>query len=133
MRRHTVVSVTDWADVVAAASHVTVRERPTPRPRAQRPAPARVKVADVLIGSSRVNMRADWRDQSGCVGAHAIMLDDRHETAAKMICADCPVIAECRADALTHREPAGVRGGMAPLERAELVDRRRKAHRRLAS
>ncbi|MDO5629317.1 MAG: WhiB family transcriptional regulator [Mobilicoccus sp.] len=43
------------------------------------------------------------------------------DSAAKMVCAACPVIEQCREHALAVREPYGVWGGMTEDERtAEL-------------
>jgi WhiB family redox-sensing transcriptional regulator len=39
------------------------------------------------------------------------------ESAAKAVCARCPVLALCRAHALAAREPYGVWGGMSESER----------------
>lgn len=39
------------------------------------------------------------------------------ETAAKLICAGCPVIRECAAHALASREPYGVWGGLTESDR----------------
>lgn len=62
-----------------------------------------------------------WRDEALCaqtdptvffpeVGANA--------TAAREVCAVCPVRAACLADALAHRDwTYGVRGGMTPAQR----------------
>lgn len=87
---------------------------------------ARVKVGVVLGGSSRVDVTAAWRQAAACIGAVDMMLDEVHEHAAKALCAQCPVVAECLAEALTYREPAGVRGGLSPYERAVLVTARRR-------
>jgi WhiB family redox-sensing transcriptional regulator len=43
------------------------------------------------------------------------------ETAAKAVCAGCPVIAECAAHALASREPYGVWGGLSESEREEIL------------
>lgn len=40
--------------------------------------------------------------------------------AAKAICAECPVIRECRSHALRVREPYGVWGGLTEEERASI-------------
>lgn len=47
------------------------------------------------------------------------------EAAAKAVCADCPVIAECAAHALAVREPYGVWGGLSEDDRDEILDRAR--------
>ncbi|MGL4172981.1 MAG: WhiB family transcriptional regulator [Actinomycetota bacterium] len=41
----------------------------------------------------------------------------QRDAAAKLICAQCPVIAQCRDHALRVREPYGVWGGMTEEER----------------
>ena len=43
------------------------------------------------------------------------------ESAAKALCAVCPVVQECLNHALTVREPYGVWGGMTEGERAALA------------
>ena len=45
----------------------------------------------------------------------------RRETAAKEVCAGCPVRAECAAHALVTREPYGVWGGFTESERLRLL------------
>ena len=45
----------------------------------------------------------------------------QRETAAKAICASCPVQPECREHALVMREPYGVWGGTTETEREELL------------
>ena len=40
---------------------------------------------------------------------------------AKTICAQCPVINQCREYALNHHEPYGVWGGLSEEERANIV------------
>jgi WhiB family redox-sensing transcriptional regulator len=47
------------------------------------------------------------------------------EEAAKSVCADCPVLWECRQYALEAREPYGVWGGLGEEERASLLRDRR--------
>jgi WhiB family redox-sensing transcriptional regulator len=46
------------------------------------------------------------------------------ETAAKAVCATCPVIAQCRAHALAIREPYGIWGGLGEDEREKLIGKR---------
>lgn len=43
------------------------------------------------------------------------------DAAAKAICANCPVILECRAHSLASREPYGVWGGLTEDERFALL------------
>ena len=45
----------------------------------------------------------------------------RRDAKAKAICADCPVIAQCRAHALQVHEPYGVWGGLTEDERSQLL------------
>ena len=40
---------------------------------------------------------------------------------AKAICRDCPVVEECRQQALRTREPYGIWGGLSEEERAEIL------------
>jgi WhiB family redox-sensing transcriptional regulator len=85
----------------------------------------------------------DWQMLSACRGAEPTLFFHpegergqaraRRERAAKQICATCPVIAECRAHALTVREPYGVWGGLGEGERAELLARRDAAARQAAT
>lgn len=52
----------------------------------------------------------------------------RRDAAAKAICAECPVLQQCREHALAVREPYGVWGGMSEEDRAlELSTRLPKA------
>lgn len=46
---------------------------------------------------------------------------EHRETAAKAICALCPVIADCRAHALQVQEPYGIWGGLTENERLRLL------------
>ncbi|MEH3032772.1 MAG: WhiB family transcriptional regulator [Aeromicrobium erythreum] len=43
------------------------------------------------------------------------------EAAAKAVCAECPVVAQCLAHAIQVREPYGVWGGMTVEERAVII------------
>lgn len=43
------------------------------------------------------------------------------EERAKEVCRNCPVIAECRAHALTVQEPYGVWGGLTEEERTAIL------------
>ena len=45
----------------------------------------------------------------------------RREGQAKVLCASCPVRAECAAHALATREPYGVWGGLTEYERVRLL------------
>lgn len=47
----------------------------------------------------------------------------RRDAAAKEICAECPVIMQCGAQALRVREPFGVWGGLTEDEREALLAR----------
>jgi WhiB family redox-sensing transcriptional regulator len=67
----------------------------------------------------------NWSDQAACltaepetffpVGSGGAALDE--VSAAKAICARCPVLGECRAYALSSRQPFGVWGGLDEEER----------------
>lgn len=45
----------------------------------------------------------------------------RRETAAKAVCATCPVLERCRQHALDAHEPYGVWGGLSEQDRVELL------------
>ena len=51
----------------------------------------------------------------------------QREHAAKQICQDCPVLAHCRAHALTTTETYGIWGGLSEAERARHTRRSRHA------
>ena len=57
----------------------------------------------------------------------------RRDDAAKAICAQCPVIAECGEYALAAQEPYGVWGGLTQEERRELIRESREEARRLSA
>ena len=50
------------------------------------------------------------------------------EASAKAICVTCPVIASCRAHALSAREPYGVWGGLSEHEREDIIAGRETWH-----
>jgi hypothetical protein len=61
-----------------------------------------------------------WRDEALCRQTDPeIFFPElgQNPTAAKRVCAVCPVRAVCLADAIERREPHGVCGGMTPNER----------------
>jgi len=49
------------------------------------------------------------------------------DSAAKAICASCPVIVQCRSHALAVREPYGVWGGLSEDDRETILSGRRPA------
>lgn len=57
----------------------------------------------------------------------------RRDDAAKAICAQCPVITQCREYALAAQEPYGVWGGLTQEERRELVRQSREEAQRLTA
>lgn len=46
---------------------------------------------------------------------------NKHENAAKAVCASCPVIEQCRDHALTAQEPYGIWGGLTEDERLVIL------------
>jgi WhiB family redox-sensing transcriptional regulator len=56
----------------------------------------------------------------------------RRDRAAQAICAECPVIAQCREHALAVREPYGVWGGLTEDDRVAMYARRKTASSTLA-
>lgn len=56
----------------------------------------------------------------------------RRVEAAKEICAQCPVLQQCREHALAVREPYGIWGGMSEEERVAEIAARKRARIRYA-
>ncbi|SHN35848.1 WhiB family transcriptional regulator [Cryptosporangium aurantiacum] len=73
----------------------------------------------------------DWQLEGSCRGLDSALFfhpDNergpsraRRESAAKAICASCPVVEPCREHALAVREPYGVWGGLSEAERTQLL------------
>jgi WhiB family transcriptional regulator, redox-sensing transcriptional regulator len=72
----------------------------------------------------------EWQLQSACRAADPDLFfhpegergpsRTKRETAAKQVCASCPVLRECRLHALSVREPYGVWGGLSEDDREAL-------------
>lgn len=66
-----------------------------------------------------------WREEADCATTDPEVFfpePGQSPNAAKQVCAECPVRAECLIDALAHRDIAfGVRGGLTPTQRRELL------------
>ncbi|MGW7065595.1 WhiB family transcriptional regulator [Streptomyces sp. NPDC054855] len=71
---------------------------------------------------------APWVERAACRGCDPDTFfpsgrspdDTESEAAAKRLCASCPVVADCLAEALAHEESAGIWGGLTVRERREL-------------
>ena len=73
------------------------------------------------------DLRLGWQEQARCQGADARLFfgpekertrdREAREGEAKMICASCPVLRECRAHALGTPELFGVWGGLSEADR----------------
>lgn len=77
----------------------------------------------------------DWRSRAACLDVDPELffpvatdgpVYDAQVTAAKAVCARCPVVAECLAEALA-RIPDGIAGGLTEVERRALRRRPRRA------
>lgn len=76
-------------------------------------------------------IKADWIKQGNCVKTPwpELFFDEENRasvTEAKLECASCPVIAECRKYALDTGESHGVWGGLTANERFKLKTRQRR-------
>lgn len=81
----------------------------------------------------------DWQLSSLCRGVDSAVFFHpdgerglarvKRETRAKALCAQCPVLEQCRAHALAVNEPYGIWGGMSEAERVIAV---RTANRQIA-
>lgn len=62
-----------------------------------------------------------WQLDALCVGTDPELFcalpGSRDETAARMICAECPVRADCLADAYAEGDDTTIRGGLTADER----------------
>ncbi|QQZ17242.1 MULTISPECIES: WhiB family transcriptional regulator [Rhodococcus] len=77
----------------------------------------------------------DWQHRASCRGSDTEMFFSpdgergnvraQREHAAKQVCHNCPVLADCRAHALTATEAYGIWGGLSENERARLTRRTR--------
>jgi WhiB family redox-sensing transcriptional regulator len=69
---------------------------------------------------------ADWANLGRCADGDpdALFVQGRAQREAKVMCKNCPVVAECLADALDNRTEFGVWGGMTERERRALLRRR---------
>jgi WhiB family redox-sensing transcriptional regulator len=75
--------------------------------------------------------RSNWQAEARCRGLDVSVFYHpenerdpsraRREAAAKAICAQCPVVAQCLLWALATREPYGVWGGTSAQEREALL------------
>lgn len=79
-----------------------------------------------------------WREHARCIGVPLSVFFPEPTgptcfDAARVYCASCPVIDDCREDALANRAltSEGFRGGMTPRERAKRP--RRKLHQRVCN
>ena len=67
----------------------------------------------------------DWAQHGACGKAEpdALFVLGAAQQAAKRVCRDCPVIAECLADSLDNHTEFGIWGGMTERERRALLHR----------
>lgn len=75
----------------------------------------------------------EWQDDALCAQTNPeAFFPERGngEKEAKAICARCPVVEECLAYALKHREDKGIWGGLTENERKNVSQPRRKAPRK---
>lgn len=77
--------------------------------------------------------RPPWRDDAACVDVDTGLFfpptDDPNSplwNPARAVCATCPVADECLDEALAHREGYGLRAGLTPSERTNLIRRLRR-------
>ena len=73
--------------------------------------------------ATKVAWSRDWAVAGRCAGEDpdALFGETKDQRAAKEICARCPVVAECLAEALDNRIEWGVWGGMTERERRALL------------
>ena len=68
----------------------------------------------------------DWAQHAVCIKTEpdALFVPGAAQQAAKRVCRDCAVIAECLADSLDNHTEFGVWGGMTERQRRALLKRR---------
>ena len=76
----------------------------------------------------------EWQHQAACKGmdTEIFFYTDRErgprrahrEKVAKTICSSCPVINQCREQALKLAEPYGIWGGLTEEERVEILNKK---------
>ncbi len=74
-------------------------------------------------------MSLAWQERARCRDLDVEMFfpeKGRAARAAKRVCMECPVRAECLEYALRRRETEGVWGGLTPTERRRLARERRR-------
>lgn len=75
---------------------------------------------------------AEWQEHASCATTEVpdsdiFFSEELHDiAAAKRICAECPVMAECLEGAMTRREPWGVWGGQLFMNGRVLMVKRRR-------
>jgi len=80
-----------------------------------------------------------WQQRGACAGLEESRFfhpenergteRERREAAAKHVCAQCPVVVQCREHALLVGEPYGVWGGLGEGERRAILGQRRRTRR----
>lgn len=98
-------------------------------PRRHRPGPASHRRQEPAPPPARRQHRggagmSHWSEQAACRDNPETMYrdDPGRVTAAKAVCAGCPVVAQCLTRAVRAREPWGVWGGLTVAERERLRD-----------
>lgn len=68
----------------------------------------------------------EWASLANCSGQDpdALFVRGKAQHEAKAVCKNCPVLAECLAEALDNRTEFGVWGGMTERERRALLRKR---------
>ena len=92
-----------------------------------------------MLDHSHHPIHKDWQHLASCRGTDTDMFFSpdgergnvraRREHAAKQICHNCPVLAECRDHALATTEAYGIWGGISETERARHTRRSRHTSR----
>lgn len=77
-------------------------------------------------GHERGEWQGNWRSHGACRDADpdGLFVRGAEQRRAKIVCAPCPVRAQCLAEALDRRIEFGVWGGMTERERRALLRRR---------
>lgn len=78
---------------------------------------------DGRMGHTAHLLEQDWTAYGRCSGEQpdTLFVSGAAQRQARILCAECPVRVDCLVDALDHRVPFGVWGGMTERERRALL------------
>lgn len=97
--------------------------RPTALAQPQAPAQPTRQLSEQVTSRESFNNRGEWITQAHCrdIDPEELFVKGAAQRKAVAICRHCPVVLQCRADALDNRVEFGVWGGMTERQRRALL------------